>query len=86
MLREYTLGMQPTTIKLDGSLVRRLKAIKPHDETLTGFVRRSTWAAKSGCAPLCRSHRRCFSKSEWDELIARERRLPREVERDGVSV
>jgi uncharacterized protein len=27
-----------------------------------------------------------FSKSEWDELIARERRLPREVERDGVSV
>jgi uncharacterized protein len=27
-----------------------------------------------------------FSKSEWDELIARERRLPREIERDGVSV
>jgi uncharacterized protein len=27
-----------------------------------------------------------FSKSEWDELIARERLLPREIERDGVSV
>jgi predicted nucleotidyltransferase len=27
-----------------------------------------------------------FSSSEWAELIARERRLPREVDRDGVSV
>ena len=31
--------MQATTIKLDGALVRRLKSLKPRDETLTGFVR-----------------------------------------------
>lgn len=31
--------MQATTIKLDGKLVKRLKAVKPPHETLTGFVR-----------------------------------------------
>ena len=31
--------MQATTIKLDGALVKRLKALKPRDETLSGFVR-----------------------------------------------
>ncbi len=31
--------MHATTIKLDGALVSRLKALKPRNETLTGFVR-----------------------------------------------
>lgn len=32
-------GMKATTIKLDGPLVKRLQALKPPKETLTGFVR-----------------------------------------------
>jgi hypothetical protein len=31
--------MHATTVKLDGDLVSRLKAVKPRNETLTGFVR-----------------------------------------------
>lgn len=33
------MGMQATTIKLDGRLVSKLKGLMPPDETLSGFVR-----------------------------------------------
>ena len=31
--------MQATTIKLDGALIKRLRALKPREDTLTAFVR-----------------------------------------------
>ncbi len=66
--------MQATTIKLDGALIKRLKAFKPREDTLSAFVRsvldaelrrRTLRAAAESYSQFLRDH-----PEEADEMSA----------------
>lgn len=39
ILHDYLFGMSATTIKLEADLVRKVTALKPKDESISGYVR-----------------------------------------------